>query len=95
LLAQLYPQQPADAIVSARSLTPIIEPRLDLKGQATAWYLFGDTSDGSAVFEFAELHYYHIVVVIMAPSRSDAVRLATSGVKCAEERIPCELCSSP
>lgn len=57
LIATLYPQQPDDAIVSARNLTPIIEPRLDAKGQAAAWYLFADPM-ASPVFEYSELQGY-------------------------------------
>lgn len=57
LMATLYPQQPADAIVSARNLTPIVDPRLDSKGQATAWYLLADPAV-APVFEFAELEGY-------------------------------------
>ncbi|MBL8231031.1 MAG: HK97 family phage prohead protease [Bryobacterales bacterium] len=57
LLATLYPQQPSDAVVSSRNLTPIVEPRLDAKGQATAWYLFADPAT-TPVFEYAELEGY-------------------------------------
>ena len=57
LMAQLYPQMPADAQVSARNLTPIIDPRFDAKNQTTAWYLFADPSL-APVFEYAELEGY-------------------------------------
>ncbi|MEZ5398615.1 MAG: HK97 family phage prohead protease [Bryobacteraceae bacterium] len=57
LLATLYPQQPSDAVVAARNLTPIIEPRLDAKGQMTSWYLFSDPA-GAPVFEYSELSGY-------------------------------------
>lgn len=57
LLANLYPQQPAEAIVSARTLTPIVEPRLDAKGQTAPWYVFADPMQ-APVFEYAELSGY-------------------------------------
>ncbi len=57
LLATLYPQQPADAVVSPRNLTPIVEPRLDVKGQSKPWYLFADPSI-APVFEYSELSGY-------------------------------------
>lgn len=57
LMAQLYPTQPSDAIVSARSLTPVIEPRLDAKGQTSAWYLFAEPGV-TPVFEYSELSGY-------------------------------------
>ncbi|WP_321470125.1 hypothetical protein [uncultured Paludibaculum sp.] len=57
LIATLYPQAPADAIVSARGLISVPEPRLDLKGASGAWYLFADPSM-APVFEYAELSGY-------------------------------------
>jgi len=54
LLATLYPASPADAVVSARNLTPIVDPRFDAKGENKAWYLFADPSI-APVFEYAEL----------------------------------------
>jgi phage head maturation protease len=57
LLAQLYPTSSTQAEVSARGLVPVVEPRFDLKNQATAWYLFCDPSD-APVFEYAELQGY-------------------------------------
>ncbi len=66
LIATLYPQLSADAEVSARGVTPIIEPRLDAKNQATAWYLFADPS-ASPVFEYAELAGYEGPLVESQP----------------------------
>lgn len=57
MLATLYPQTPDDAVVGTRNLTPIVEPRLDLKGAAAPWYLFADPSL-APVFEYAELQGY-------------------------------------
>jgi hypothetical protein len=57
LLATLYPQVPAEAATAARGLTPLIEPRLDAKGQTAAWYLFADPSV-APVFEYSELSGY-------------------------------------
>ena len=57
LIATLYPQVSSEAEVSARGLTPIIEPRLDAKGQTAAWYLLADPA-ASPVFEYAELAGY-------------------------------------
>lgn len=57
LLATLYPQVPADAVTSAQGLTPLIEPRLDAKGQNKAWYLFADPAY-APVFEYSELQGY-------------------------------------
>jgi HK97 family phage prohead protease len=57
LLAALYPTQPSDAVVSARSLTPIVEPRLDAKGQTSPWYLFAEPGV-APVFEYSELSGY-------------------------------------
>ena len=54
LLATLYPTQPADAIVSARNLTPIVEPRLDAKSATAPWYLFADPAV-APVLEYCEL----------------------------------------
>ena len=54
LLATLYPTQPSEAAVAARSLTPIVDPRLDAAGQSTAWYLFADPAI-APVFEYSEL----------------------------------------
>lgn len=56
-MATLYPQQPSDAIVSARNLTPIVEPRLDAKGEILPWYLFADPAS-APTFEYAELSGY-------------------------------------
>jgi phage head maturation protease len=58
LIAQLYPTQPADAIVSARNLTPIVEGRLDAEGQNAPWYLFANPAD-APVFEYAELEGFN------------------------------------
>ena len=57
MMAQLYPQQSADAEVSARNLTAIVDPRFDAKSQAAAWYLFADPAV-APVFEYAELSGY-------------------------------------
>jgi hypothetical protein len=57
LLATLYPTSSTQAETAARGLVPLVEPRLDLKSQATAWYLFCDPSD-APVFEYAELQGY-------------------------------------
>lgn len=57
LLAELYPQQSADAEVSMRNITPIVDPRFDAKGQDEAWYLFADPAI-APVFEYAELSGY-------------------------------------
>jgi len=57
LLATLYPTNSTQAETAARGLIPIVEPRFDLKNQATAWYLFCDPSD-APVFEHAELQGY-------------------------------------
>jgi len=57
LLATLYPTSSAQAETAARGLVPLVEPRFDLKNQATAWYLFCDPSD-APVFEYAELQGY-------------------------------------
>jgi len=57
LLATLYPTSSTQAEVSARGLIPIVEPRFDLKNQATAWYLFC-SPDEAPVFEYAELQGY-------------------------------------
>ena len=57
LLATLYPTSSTQAEVSARGLIPVVEPRFDLKGQSTAWYLFCDPSE-APVFEYAELQGY-------------------------------------
>ncbi|MFN7918915.1 MAG: hypothetical protein U0Q16_02390 [Bryobacteraceae bacterium] len=54
LMATLYPQQPSDAVVSTRNLTPVVDARFDAKGQTTAWYLFADPAE-APVFEYAEL----------------------------------------
>lgn len=56
LLATLYPQQPADAVVSARGLTPVVVPHFDQASHA-AWYLFADPAV-APVFEYAELSGY-------------------------------------
>jgi hypothetical protein len=57
LLATLYPQQPAEAVVAARTLTPIVDSRLDQAGQTKSWYLFCDPST-AAVFEYSDLEGY-------------------------------------
>jgi hypothetical protein len=57
LLATLYPTNSTQAETAARGLIPLVEPRFDLKNQATAWYLFCDPSD-APVFEYAELQGY-------------------------------------
>ena len=57
LLAMLYPTSSTEAETAARGLIPLVEPRFDLKSQATAWYLFCDPSD-APVFEYAELQGY-------------------------------------
>ena len=57
LLATLYPTNSTQAETAARGLIPLVEPRLDLKNQATAWYLFCDPSE-APVFEYAELQGY-------------------------------------
>jgi len=57
LLATLYPTSSTQAETAARGLVPLVEPRFDLKNQATAWYLFCDPSD-APVFEYAELQGY-------------------------------------
>ena len=57
LIATLYPQGPADAIVSARNLTPIVEPRLDADGKTALWMLFADPAL-TPVLEYAELSGY-------------------------------------
>jgi HK97 family phage prohead protease len=44
LLATLYPAQPSQAEVAIRTLTPIIDSRLDAAGQTLPWYLFCDPS---------------------------------------------------
>lgn len=56
LLAQLYPTSSSQAETAARGLTPVIEPRFDLRNQI-AWYLFCDPND-APVFEYAELSGY-------------------------------------
>lgn len=56
LLAQLYPTSSSEAETAARGLTPLIEPRFDLKNH-TAWYLFCAPSE-APVFEYAELQGY-------------------------------------
>ena len=57
LMALLYPQGPDQAVVSARNLTPIVEPRLDFDGKTAGWYLFGDPAL-APVLEYAELSGY-------------------------------------
>jgi hypothetical protein len=57
LLATLYPTSSTQAETAARGLTPLIEPRLDAKNQAAAWYLFCSPDD-APVFEYAELQGY-------------------------------------
>jgi len=57
LLAMLYPTSSTEAETAARGLIPLVEPRLDLKGQATAWYLFSPP-DEMPTFEYAELQGY-------------------------------------
>jgi hypothetical protein len=54
LLATLYPQQPSQAIVAARTLTPVVDARFDHAGEDAAWYLFADPAV-APVFEYAEL----------------------------------------
>ena len=57
LLATLYPQQPAEAVVAARTLTPVVDSRLDQAGQTKPWYLFADPAT-AAVFEYSDLEGY-------------------------------------
>ena len=57
LLATLYPAQPDQAIVAARTLTPIVDSRLDQAGQTKPWYLFAEPS-AAAVFEYSDLEGY-------------------------------------
>jgi hypothetical protein len=57
LLANLYPQQPGEAQVAIRTLTPIVDSRLDQAGATKPWYLFSDPSV-AAVFEVSELEGY-------------------------------------
>jgi len=57
LLATLYPTNAAEAETAARGLVPLVEPRLDARNQATAWYLFC-SPDEAPVFEYAELQGY-------------------------------------
>jgi phage head maturation protease len=57
LLATLYPTNSTEAETAARGLTPLVEPRLDAKGQGTAWYVFC-SPDEAPVFEYAELQGY-------------------------------------
>jgi hypothetical protein len=57
LLATLYPQQPAEAVVAARTLTPVVDSRLDQSGQTKSWYLFADPAT-AAVFEYSDLEGY-------------------------------------
>lgn len=57
LMALLYPQGPDQAVVSARNLTPIVEPRLDFDGKTALWYLFADPAL-APVLEYAELSGY-------------------------------------
>ena len=57
LLAQLYPQQPSEAVVAARTVTPVVDSRLDQAGQTKSWYLFADPST-AAVFEYSDLEGY-------------------------------------
>ena len=54
LLATLYPMQPDQAIVAARTLTPVVDSRLDQAGQTKPWYLFADPAT-AAVFEYSDL----------------------------------------
>ena len=57
LLATLYPPTSDEAETAARGLIPIIDPRLDARGQTKSWYLLSDPQV-SPVFEFAELSGY-------------------------------------
>ncbi len=57
LLAHLYPAQPDAANVAARTLTPIVDSRLDQAGQTKSWYLMADPST-AAVFEYSDLEGY-------------------------------------
>ena len=57
LLAHLYPAQPDAANVAARTLTPVVDSRLDQAGQNKSWYLFADPST-AAVFEYSDLEGY-------------------------------------
>ena len=57
LLAHLYPAQPDAANVAARTLTPVVDSRLDQAGQTKSWYLFADPST-AAVFEYSDLEGY-------------------------------------
>ncbi len=56
LLAKLYPAQPEDAVVAARTLTPIVVPHFD-HAEHKAWYLLADPAI-TPVFEYAELQGY-------------------------------------
>ena len=57
LLAQLYPAQPTEAVVAARTVTPVVDSRLDQAGQNKSWYLFADPAT-AAVFEYSDLEGY-------------------------------------
>ncbi len=57
LLAHLYPAQPDAANVAARTLTPVVDSRLDQAGQNKTWYLFAPPS-AAAVFEYSDLEGY-------------------------------------
>ena len=54
LLASLYPAQPTEAQVAIRTLTPIVDSRLDQAGATKAWYLFA-SPDVAATFEVSDL----------------------------------------
>jgi hypothetical protein len=58
LLAQLYPAQPTEAVVAARTLTPVVDSRLDQAGQTKSWYLFCDPAT-AAVFEYSDLEGFN------------------------------------
>jgi hypothetical protein len=57
LLASLYPQQPTEAQVAIRTLTPIVDSRLDQAGATKSWFLFADPAT-AAVFEVSDLEGY-------------------------------------
>jgi hypothetical protein len=57
LLATLYPAQPSQAEVAIRTLTPIVDSRLDAAGQTLPWYMFCDPAV-APVLEVSDLEGY-------------------------------------
>ena len=57
LLARLYPAQPSEALVAARTLTPVVDSRLDQAGQSKS-LVFVLRPVSVAVFEYSDLEGY-------------------------------------